>query len=143
MISLEARTEQDYQQSLPERLDAEEFTNDQLLHLMMRCRGAIASDVYLAPVYLRDIKRRTGETALHIVFANSDLQPLPREHPALVRDNMWLPNPNVVITWVPKILFTVADEGYFLPYKNETIDGLLASVTDIHDYASNDLLADV
>ena len=143
MISLEARTEQDYQQSLPERLDAEEFTNDQLLHLMMKCRGGVGPNAYLAPVYVRDIQRRTGETALHIVFTNSDLQPLPREHPAIVRDDMWLPNPSVNISWSPRLLFTIASEGYFLPYRNETIDGLLASVTEIYDLTSNDSLTNV
>jgi hypothetical protein len=132
MAYLENRTEGDYQQGLPHRLEASQLANDQLLHLMMKCIGHRSPDAMLAPVYIADIRRNMAGVVLNILYSDEDLRPLTDKFPSAVVHDMWIPIQAVNLEWSDRRPNTIIREGYFLPYQQDPIDDLLKASEDTH-----------
>jgi len=105
----------EYEAHLPSRLKAEELGDAPLLNLMMRCEGPDNPDAYLAPVWVKDLRRALGGTSLAIVFVDQDLRGITSPFGStMTADDMWRPIRPLSIS-ERRIKITT---GYFMPYES-------------------------
>lgn len=107
----------EYDALLPERLQAEAVSDDQLLTLLVREHNE-TPDAYRLEVAVTEVKQRMASVAFKILVLDADLQPVSKPIDSSIdSDNMW--SGDLCIESATRIFFV--PHGFFVPYE-DTID---------------------